>query len=160
VLKLEVRPRGDQKPQPLERTFLAVESPPVRLPAGTLVRVSGWVKIPGEIALTADGALLYDDAGGEPLGVRLLGTKNRWQQFHLYRRVPASGQISLTVALTGVGVAYFDDLRIEPLLPVPNATTGPAGPSGQPSTSVKPPTPRVPAPGVPYVQPAGGTKPQ
>jgi hypothetical protein len=130
VLKLEVRHAGevgrDGKPvekttHPLERTFLAVESPAVRLPPGTLVRVSGWVKIPGEIKLTADGALLYDDAGGEPLGVRLLNTEGRWKKFHLYRRVPATGTISLTVALTGVGVAYFDDLRIEPMLPAARA---------------------------------------
>ena len=131
VLKLEVRsntPRDrDGKPIPhsavLERTFLAVDSPPVRLPPGTLVRVSGWVKIPGPISGTADGALFYDDAGGEPLAVRLLHTRDPrelrpvWQQFHLYRRVPATGQISVTLALTGIGVAYFDDVRIEPLAP-------------------------------------------
>ena len=101
---------------PLERTFLAVDSPPVRLPPGTLVRVSGWVKVPHEITGSADGALFYDDAGGEPLGVRVSG-QAQWKQFHLYRRVPATGQMSVTVALTGVGVAYFDDLRIERLVP-------------------------------------------
>ncbi|HJZ58219.1 MAG TPA: hypothetical protein VKE74_24975, partial [Gemmataceae bacterium] len=93
------------------------------LPPGTLVRVSGWVKVPVPISGTADGALFYDDAGGEPLAVRLLHTmepgepKPVWKQFHLYRRVPATGQIAVTLALTGVGVAYFDDIRIEPLVP-------------------------------------------
>jgi hypothetical protein len=130
VLKLEVRTKripeseGKTPPQqPLERTFLAVDSPPVRLPPGTVVRVSGWIKVPNTIGATADGALLYDDAGGEPLAVRLLNTFDKeantfvWKQFHLYRRVPASGQISVTLALTGVGVAYFDDVRIEPMVP-------------------------------------------
>ena len=154
VLKLEVRQRGqvgrDGKPietstHPLERTFLAVESPAVKLPPGTLVRVSGWVKIPGEIRLTADGALFYDTAGGEPLGVRLLSTENHWKQFHLYRRVPASGQISLTVALTGVGVAYFDELRVEPL--IPNARGAGFGP--RKPMQVAPTSP---------VQPAGGIR--
>ncbi|HEV3448075.1 MAG TPA: hypothetical protein VG099_25775, partial [Gemmataceae bacterium] len=60
-------------------------------------------------------ALLYDSIGGEPLAVRLKGP-NKWQQFVLYREVPASGQVSVTTALTGIGVAYFDDVRIEPLL--------------------------------------------
>ena len=127
VLKLEVQRSadvaGDGKPaealaRPLERTFLAVESPPVKLPPGTLVRVSGWIKTPEDIKLTADGVLFYDDVCGEPLAVRLTGTKGKWKQFHLYRRVPQSGQISLTMALTGEGVAYFDDVRIEPLVPV------------------------------------------
>jgi hypothetical protein len=143
VLKLEVRLRGevgrDGKPvdkttHPLERTFLVVESPPVRLPPGTLVRISGWIKIPSPVRLTADGVLFYDDIGGEPLGVRVLNTNSTvtslpmWKQFHLYRRVPASGQVSLAVALTGVGVAFFDDLRIEPLIPTAQASR-PAAPS-------------------------------
>ena len=135
VLKLEVRSKAlkdrDGKPvpfvQPLERTFLAVDGPPARLPPGTLVRVSGWVKVPGAITGTADGALFYDDAGGEPLAVRVLGT-GTWKQYHLYRRVPASGQISVTLALTGIGVAYFDDIRIEPL--VGRAAGGAVVPAG------------------------------
>jgi hypothetical protein len=142
VLKLEVRgtPRLDRdgKEVPhssvLERTFLAVDSPPVRLPPGTLVRVSGWVKVPNVIGGTADGVLFYDDAGGEPLAVRLMHTldpatgKAVWKHFHLYRRVPATGTMALTMALTGVGVAYFDDVRIEPL--VPGAAGGVAGQKG------------------------------
>lgn len=160
VLKLEVRQAEefdrDGRPieaRPLERTFLTVESQPVKLPPGTLVRVSGWVKIVGGIKQTADGALFYDDAGGEPLGVRLLSTNGRWQRYHLYRRVPASGQISLTVALTGIGVAYFDDLRIEPLVPVLGANFGAQG------SAVKP-TPRAPSSARPTVQPASGTRPR
>ena len=62
-------------------------------------------------------------------------------QFHLYRRVPASGQISVTLALTGLGVAYFDDVRIEPLV-VGAASAKPA--PGTAAGSV--PIPRPPAP--------------
>ena len=150
VLKLEVRRRGDvaadgkpveQSTRPLERTFLAVESAPVRLPPGTLVRISAWLKIPKDITLTADGALFYDDACGEPLAVRTTSTGGQWKQFRLYRRVPASGQIGLTMALTGEGTAYFDDVRIEPL--VPNA---------QPAQNANRP------PQLPAVQPAGGVR--
>jgi hypothetical protein len=131
LLRLEVRHRGlvdrNGKPvevssAPLERTFLAVDSPPVRLPPGTLVRISGWIRVPSEIVGSADGVLFYDDAGGEPLGVRVSHLPH-WQQFHLYRRIPHSGQIALTMALTGVGIAYFDDIRIEPLLPNDAKTT-------------------------------------
>jgi hypothetical protein len=100
----------------LERTFLAINSPPVRLPPGTLVRISAWIKIPGALSRSIDGALFYDSAGGEPLGIRLVSA-TPWKKYTLYRRVPASGTISVTLALTGVGTAYFDDVRIEPLLP-------------------------------------------
>lgn len=133
LLRLEVRYQGEKgkdgkyesmSAYPLERTFLAVDSPPVRLPPGTLVRVSGWVRVPKEIVGSADGVLFYDDAGGEPLAVRL-AVQQDWKRFHLYRRVPATGQISVTLALTGVGAAYFDDVRIEPL--VPNSPTAAGG---------------------------------
>jgi hypothetical protein len=103
---------------PLEGTHLAVDSPPVQLPPGTLVRVSCWIKIPAEIKGSADGVLFYDDAGGEPLGVRL-SIQREWRQFHLYRVVPASGQISVTLALTGIGKAFFDNVMIEPMVPNP-----------------------------------------
>ncbi|HZT82133.1 MAG TPA: hypothetical protein VFA26_18040 [Gemmataceae bacterium] len=110
---------GKELPPPaaLERTFLAIHSPAVRLAPGTLVRVTGWVRIPKKIGASADGALLYDSAGGEPLAVRLTDEVKDWKKFTLYRRVPASGQIHVTMALTGLGTVYFDDVRIEPLTP-------------------------------------------
>ncbi|MCX8139740.1 MAG: hypothetical protein N3E46_08655 [Gemmataceae bacterium] len=130
VLRLEVRrrveaaapERSEPAPAPLERTFLAVDSPAVTLPPGTLVRISGAFCIPQPLTGSADGLLFYDDAAGEPLALRL-HYQPHWKRFHLYRRVPADGRLALTVALTAVGVAYCDDLRIEPLLP---ATPPPA----------------------------------
>jgi hypothetical protein len=123
-LMLQVKPRGAPQAAPaaLERTYLALESAPVRLPPGSLVRVSGWVRIPEPIAASVDGALLFDSAGGEPLALRLTG-KVPWSQVTLYRQVPPSGDLSVTVALTGLGTVYFDDLRIEPVQAVPAATT-------------------------------------
>jgi hypothetical protein len=114
-LMLEVRPRdAAAPPRGLERTFLAINSPAVRLPPGTPVVISGWVRIPKPVAASVDGALFYDSAGGEPLAVRLTAA-TPWKKFTLYRQVPASGTIHLTAALTGLGTAYFDDLRIEPV---------------------------------------------
>src|SRR5262249_31062132 len=97
------------------RTFLAINSPAVTLPAGTLVRISAWMYIPGGVSGTVDGAMFYDSVGGEPLAVRMTIPTKGWKKFTLYRQVPPSGQISVTLALTGYGTAYFDDVRIEPL---------------------------------------------
>jgi hypothetical protein len=99
----------------LEPTYLAVSSPPVQLPPGSLVRISGWVNVPKAIEASADGALFFDTAGGEPLGVRLTEATKGWRKFTLFRRVPATGEMRVTAALTGVGTVYFDDLTIEPL---------------------------------------------
>ena len=129
-LKLEVKPKNTQVPPgALERTYLAINSPAVKLQPGSMVRVSGWVKVPKAIAASADGALLFDSAGGEPLAVRLSGV-TPWKKFTLYRQVPESGSIHLTVALTGIGTAYFDDLRIEPLAGA-FLTSPPAPPAGR-----------------------------
>jgi hypothetical protein len=98
----------------LERTFLAIHSPAVHLPPGTPVRISAWVRVPEAITGSPDGALFYDSAGGEPLAVRVT-QPSIWRQFILYRTVPESGSIYVSMALTGLGTVFFDDVRIEPM---------------------------------------------
>ena len=138
VLQFSILPKVDpnakpgERPQALERSFLAVDSPPAEFPPGTWVRVRFWAKLGTPIGASADGALVYDSAGGEPLAVRLT-TPGRWKQYHLYRQVPASGKINVTFALTGIGIAFFDDVAIEPLTPFGN-------------TSARPPVPTPPKP--------------
>ena len=114
MLKVEPRP-NTIPPRALERTVLALTSPVVRLQPGTIVRISGWVCVPKRIAATPDGALLYDNSAGDAFAIRLLNP-TPWKQFTVYRRVPASGMLQLTLALTGVGTVYFDDIRVEPLV--------------------------------------------
>ncbi len=122
MLKLDAKPEVDPKgkalppPQALERAVLAVDSPPAEFAPGSIVRISFWVRIFTQIEASPDGVVVFDSAGGEPLGVRI-GVTAGWREFHLYRRVPASGKIALTFALTGLGEAFFDDVRIEPMVP-------------------------------------------
>ena len=59
--------------------------------------------------------MIYDSAGGEPLAVRLVGEIKQGRKITLFRRVPATGMVNVTLALTGIGKVYFDDVRIEPL---------------------------------------------
>jgi hypothetical protein len=114
-LMLQIKPKNkDAVPHALERTFLAMNSPAVHLAPGTLVKISAWIRIPKGLTATTDGALFYDSAGGEPLAYRLK-QPTPWAQIFLYRRVPTSGTINVTVALTGIGAVYFDDIKIEPL---------------------------------------------
>jgi hypothetical protein len=119
MLKISPKAKG-AAPHALERTLLALTSTPVRLQPGSLVQVSGWVRIPEPIKASPDGALFYDSAGGEPLAIRLT-EPTAWKKFTFYRKVPASGTMQVTLALTGLGTVYFDDLRIEPLMPAAGA---------------------------------------
>jgi hypothetical protein len=116
-VRLEVQPSDPRRPPvALERTFIALHSPAVKVPPGSLVRISAWLKVPAPITGSVDGALFYDSVGGEPLAVRLTKPM-RWKQFTLYRRAPASGLVHATIALSGMGAVFVDDVRIEPLVP-------------------------------------------
>jgi hypothetical protein len=118
-LMLEIKPKNKEAvPQALERTFLAINSPTVHLQPGTPVKISAWIRIPKALTATSDGALIYDSAGGEPLAYHLHDA-TIWALITLYRRVPASGTINVTVALTGIGAVYFDDIKIEPMQVAP-----------------------------------------
>jgi hypothetical protein len=121
MLKIEPRPKTTP-PAALERAVIALSSPTVKLPPGTIVRVSGWMCIPKPITASADGALLYDSIGGDGFAIRMTAA-TPWKKFTFYRRVPASGSIQMTLALTGIGTVFFDDIRIEPLLPISGAAT-------------------------------------
>ncbi|MBM4070034.1 MAG: hypothetical protein FJ271_13940 [Planctomycetes bacterium] len=124
-LRLQIRPKNKElPPQALERTLLALTSPVVHLQPGSLVQVSAWVRIPKRIEASPDGALFYDSAGGEPLALRLTEPMP-WKKISLYRRVPDSGTLHVTLALTGLGSAYFDDVRIEPLVPSNRTASAP-----------------------------------
>lgn len=143
-LKLEVKPSDPSlAPGALERTFLAVNTPSYPLSPGSLVRISGWVKVPEAIQASPDGVLFYDSIGGEPLAVRLTAA-TPWRKFTFYRRVPPEGNVSVTMALTGIGSACFDDIRIEPLVPGGVAS---AAPTPQPAAKpILPPALSKPVP--------------
>jgi hypothetical protein len=131
-LMLEIKPKNPAlPPKALQRTFLGVHSRPVKLPPGSWVEITGWMRIPKAITASADGALLYDSAGGEPFAVRFCESMP-WRKFTFYRPVPASGEIHVTLALTGLGKVYFDDIRIEPLNTAPGTMTVSAQPSRNP----------------------------
>jgi hypothetical protein len=100
-------------PQALERTAVAVMSPTINAPPGQWVRISFLASVPG-VAASADGVVAFDSIGGEPLAVRIVNTKD-WKRYALYRQVPADGKVSVTFALTGIGMAMFDDVRVEPM---------------------------------------------
>lgn len=104
-------------PAALERTFLAAESQPVRLTPGSLAKISFWVKVPLPIQASADGLVIYDSGAGEPLGIRITAPVPAWKQFTLYRKVPASGELRVVAALTGLGTVLLDDVRVEPMNP-------------------------------------------
>lgn len=133
-LELKLDPKDPKfAPVALERAFLAIHSPDIKLPPQSWVKISAWIKIPLPLQGSVDGALFYDSAMGETLAFRATGTPG-WRKVTLYRQVPASGRIHAVAATTAMGSVYFDDISIEPIL----SHTAPAANSNAVGSAVAP----------------------
>ncbi|MFM7151308.1 MAG: hypothetical protein ACKO23_15845, partial [Gemmataceae bacterium] len=145
-LMMKVQAKDPQRePAVLERTYVALQSPTVKLQPGTMVRISAWVRIPQPIRGSVDGALMFDSVGGEPLGIRMIHEQDKWKKYSVFRKVPDSGKVQVTLALSGLGTIFFDDVRVEPLVQAPSGSTSPQPTGTQetspaPATKEKPPT--------------------
>ncbi len=139
-LELRLDPKDPKfAPVALERAFLAIHSPDIKLPPQSWVKISAWIKIPLPLQGSVDGALFYDSAMGETLAFRATGTPG-WRKVTLYRQVPASGKIHAVVATTAMGSAYFDDITIEPILTQAGTPASPVVPNnpGNPVIPINP----------------------
>jgi hypothetical protein len=96
-----------------------IVSPPVPVDEGSLVEISGWIRIDKPITGSVDGLLIFDSLGGAELSLALRETSG-WQAFQLIRGVPSSSELRLTFALSGIGSACIDGVMIRVLQrPVP-----------------------------------------
>jgi len=116
-LRLAVRPDSpDKAPKLVETAPIWVTSPAIYLEAGSLVRIQGWVHMPTPLTGSVDGLLVFDSITGEALAERI-GETTGWQSFALYRFVPQSGPMSVTLALTSLGEVWIDDVVVQVLAP-------------------------------------------
>jgi len=117
VLELRVEAKSADAPAVLDATHVVISSSPIKVDAGQVVRISGWVRVPANITGSVDGAMIWDSLGGESLALR----HNRatdWKKFELTRPVRESGEVKLNIAMTGLGTVELDDLSIELANPV------------------------------------------
>jgi hypothetical protein len=98
----------------LETPPVWITTAPAPVESGQIVRVRGWVEVPAPISGSVDGLLVFDSIGGPDLADRI-GQTRGWQEFSLYRIAPQTGPITVTFALSGVGLARIDDVTIEPV---------------------------------------------
>ncbi|MDD3469765.1 MAG: hypothetical protein PHE53_07275 [Thermoguttaceae bacterium] len=139
-LRLFAESRVSFEPQPIEgtkRTELSSEaeeliqdaklattveaiSPPVSVPVGSLVRISGWYYLPQETVAGCDGLRITESLGGAALSLRVTQKSDAWKRFVFYRvAVPIPGVESVEVPITlnfsfhGFGAAYIDAVAID-----------------------------------------------
>jgi hypothetical protein len=115
-------------PAVMEQPPVSITTAPVQLRAGQLARIHGWIRVPQAIAGSRDGVLVLDSLGGLPLAQRI-GAQEDWQEFTLYRAAPADTQMTLTLALSGLGEVWLDDLSVVLFQPPQQASSETERPS-------------------------------
>ncbi len=95
----------------LEDWPVSIITAPVPILPNQMVRIHGWVNVAGTVRESREGVLIADTIGGLTLAERIFDTKG-WQEFTFYRIAPNDQPLAVTMALTGLGEAWFDDLSI------------------------------------------------
>lgn len=111
---------GHQLAGGLANSPVTVRTPPLPVRSGQIVHISGWVQVVAPVTGSLDGAMLYDSLLG-PVGALRWRETGKWQRFDLIREVQESGDFSISMVLRGMGDIRFDDLRVVPHDPQPDA---------------------------------------
>lgn len=133
ALRLECLPQpGIQPPLVLDEPAVTVTTPPLSARAGQILHISGWVKLMTPVSASRDGVLIYDSLLGRSGGIRIR-EGDQWTRFEMLRVVPQSGEVQVSMSLTGLGAALIDDLQVIPHDPRTESTTAPINPIEQTS---------------------------
>jgi hypothetical protein len=125
-LRLAAQPAaGEQPPAVLNKNPVTVVSPPLSVHAGQVVRISGWVKLTQPVLGSLDGATIHDSLL-DKTGAWRVKTARDWQRFELLRVVPESQELTVTIALHGLGELAIDDLQIVAVTPPAEVAESPS----------------------------------
>jgi len=111
---------GSAQNRVVETLPVHVTSAPATVHPGQVVRIHGWVRIAEPIAGSGHGLVISDSLAGDDLALRINATGS-WREFTLYRAAEQSGQVTITFALTGLGVVDLDQVTITTITPAPLA---------------------------------------
>ena len=95
----------------IENPPVWVTSPEVVVQPHEVVEIRGHLHVPRPVVGSIDGLMIVDSAGGTPLAHRV-GVTRGWEEFRLFRAADASGKISVSFLLTGIGEAWIDGVTI------------------------------------------------
>ena len=116
-LRLAALPANVERvPRIIPEPPVTVTTPPLTVIGGQLIHISGWIRIRQAVKGSVDGVLFYDSLAGPAHGLRWQST-DKWEKFELIREATASGSMTLTMSLTGMGDVMFDELRVITITP-------------------------------------------
>jgi hypothetical protein len=106
--------KTEEAPSVVESPPVWVISPELTIGANKMVRIRGHVRTSAAIGGSRDGLMVFDSIGGQALAARIV-SPDSWRAFTLYRAVSEDTKLTITLALTGLGEAWLDDLEISVL---------------------------------------------
>ena len=111
ALRATVSPLTDENlPGGYEGTVVQIQSPAVRVPTGTAIRIDAMVHTIG-FGGPHQGVLIYDTIGGQEAGVLVRGRPN-WVPVRIYRQAVADADIHVMFELLGAGEAKIDNVSL------------------------------------------------
>lgn len=114
---------GFEPPVVIPRAPVTVTSPPVRVHAGQVLYVTGWINVVTPVSGSLDGVTFHDNIGGM-LGALRFTERLGWQRFQFLRDVREDTNFRLTANLNGIGEVLLDDLKVIPHSERPIQQTG------------------------------------
>jgi len=88
-----------------------ITTSPLPVRAGDLLEITGVARLPKPLVGSVDGLQIIDSIGGPDLALRIHEAPS-WQPFRLIRAATSDSQVSVTIALSGLGKAQIDDVAV------------------------------------------------
>jgi hypothetical protein len=119
-LRLAARPTSaEDAPAVLDEPPIVFVSEPVSVESGQVLHIRGYVRIDSPVASGRDGLMLYDSLSGSVGAVRWMSgaPTGQWLPFEVMRPAQTSGEMRLTIELSGFGDVRIDELQVTVLEP-------------------------------------------
>ena len=111
-LELEARPLDESAPVTIVPTApVWISSAPLQVREGDLLEITGVARVSHPLRGSVDGLQIIDSIGGTDMALRIHESPS-WQPFRLIRAATSDAQVSVTIALSGLGKAQIDDVAV------------------------------------------------
>ncbi|WP_148073478.1 hypothetical protein [Bythopirellula goksoeyrii] len=114
---LELEARAIDPTQPISVISTApvwITSAAIPVKAGEIVEIMGMARVPEELIGSVDGLEIIDSLGGAGMATRVKYAPS-WQAFRILRCAPADTNLTVSLALSGLGRAQVDNLMVRSL---------------------------------------------
>ncbi|MEM8946631.1 MAG: hypothetical protein AAGD11_15770 [Planctomycetota bacterium] len=111
-LELEARAIDPSAPTTIVPTApVWISSSPLSVRRGDLLEITGVARVAEPVVGSIDGLQIIDSLGGVDLALRIQDAPT-WQPFKLIRAATSDTEVTVTIALSGLGKAQVDDVAL------------------------------------------------